>query len=109
MSCVRVGMSETRGRKYSAALPYPAVAYAVTRGRDLAFFFVSLKASLRAVPAGIRAIWLYTWFNDEKVNFGRTCKKQSLYTLRHPLSLLHRPLRHPRFLQCLQSHPPCLS
>jgi hypothetical protein len=39
---------------------YPAVAYAVTRGRDFAFFFVRRRASRRAVPAGIRAIWLYT-------------------------------------------------
>jgi hypothetical protein len=40
---------------------HPAVAYAVTRGRDFAFFLVRRKASRRAVPAGIRAIWLYAY------------------------------------------------
>lgn len=38
-----------------------AVAYAVTRGSDFAFFFVRRKASRRAVPSGICAIWLYTY------------------------------------------------
>lgn len=33
-----------------------AVAYAVTRGNDFAFFLVSLSASLRAVPSGISDI-----------------------------------------------------
>jgi len=35
---------------------YLAVAYAVTRGSDFAFFFVSFNASLRAVPSGISDI-----------------------------------------------------
>lgn len=35
-----------------------AVAYAVTLGNDLAFFFVSLNASRFAVPSGIIDIWL---------------------------------------------------
>lgn len=35
-----------------------AVAYAVTLGSDLAFFFVSLRASRFAVPSGIIDIWL---------------------------------------------------
>ena len=41
-------------------MTYEAVAYAVTRGSDFAFFLVNLRASRFAVPSGINDIWLYT-------------------------------------------------
>jgi len=40
----------------SANYSHLAVAYAVTLGKDLAFFFVSFNASLRAVPSGMSDI-----------------------------------------------------
>lgn len=61
MSFKRVrGAPLARKKKYIA---HPAVAYAVTLGRDFAFFFVSRIASRLAVPSGICAIWLYTWWS----------------------------------------------
>lgn len=52
----------TRGGTIAAS--YLAVAYAVTRGRDFAFFLVNLNASLLAVPSGIRDIWLYIYSSE---------------------------------------------
>ncbi len=52
----RSNILEFRYTGKKGRITYEAVAYAVTRGRDLAFFFVKRNASLLAVPAGMRSI-----------------------------------------------------